>query len=119
MKRERCVNKTHLWCANLANVQLSDVVVLDMNLDDDPQVLHAILHPLPGQFGQIYLHPSPSVPPELDRVLFGRDEGHLAGLVHRDVLDVDDGSDFCLGRGMGKMNIENGLQYCQKILSFE
>ena len=119
MTRQLCVNKTYLRCANLANVQLSDDVVLDVNLDDDPQVLHGILHPLSGQFGQVDLHPAPGVQPELDRVLLGWDEGHLAALVHRDILDVDDGFDLCLGWGLGKMNVEYGLQYCNKMLSLE
>ena len=104
----------------MTNVQLFDVVVLDLHLDDDPQVLHGVLHPLPGQVGQVDLHPSPGVRPQLDFVLLGRKDGRLAGLVHGNVLDVDDGSGLRLGRGLGKMNVEDGLQYHNFImLSFE
>ena len=44
-------------------------------------------------------------------VLLGGEDGRLARLVHRDVLDVDDGPGLKLGRGFRKMDIENGLQY--------
>ena len=73
---------THLRCPNLTNVHLFDVVVLDLNLNNNSQILHGVLHPLPGQVGQVYLHSSSRVCPQLNLVLLGGEDGRLARLVY-------------------------------------